>query len=661
LENLPHTGLRSVRYAKEIEGLDFVIANDLDEKAVEAIHRNREYNGVDPSKLRTTKSDAAFLLHKLKNDMTTQAPDRLDFLSVVDLDPYGGASPFLDGAVSTVCEGGLLAVTCTDLAVLCGNYAESCWAKYGAMPPKRTEYCHEMALRIVLGSISSHASRHHRHIVPVMSMFADFYVRVFVRVYKHGGELKKVPSKNGYVMQCTTCDSREIQKIGKFTETTPGNVKFSQGYAPVVDQKCSDCGGAWKMGGPMWMDPIHNEEYLKRALEHLEAPDAPAKYGTHKRMLGTITNMLDEMKLPDTPFFYTISQLANTLHLQTPKLDAFRSALVSLGYKVASTHCAPGAVKTDAPYSAVLDVMRSWHAISPAKLSTCSPNSPAFKILSVPPTRTASFDILEEAKCITHTRSGEKLGRYPVHPPNWGPGSKAGRKRDSSSMVEELLERRKENQGKYSAKKKAKLREGEAPSDEGQQHAQNIASSSSNPSSVRISSSSSVTSYTSSHYLSSSSSSLHSLLRNTFYSLKKSLLSPSSLLPLPSHSHHHHQIHSRHAQYHHLRRLRGTMAPLRWMNGQWQGKQIGRRFSFSSSSSSSSSSSCSSILPTSPHRSHTGGANYAKRSRPLIKFQPHHFSKPASSLKCHSSCPTPSKRSNSTRRSFHTLLRLSVR
>mgnify|MGYP001128069465 FL=1 len=466
LEALAATGLRSVRYAKEIEGLDFVIANDLDEKAVEAIHRNREYNGVDPSKLRTTKSDAAFLLHKLKNDMATQAPDRLDFLSVVDLDPYGGASPFLDGAVSTVCEGGLLAVTCTDLAVLCGNYAESCWAKYGAMPPKRTEYCHEMALRIVLGSISSHAARHHRHIEPVVSMFADFYVRVFVRVYKHGGELKKVPSRNGYIMQCTTCDSREVQKIGKFVEPTPGNVKFSQGYAPVVNEKCGDCGGSWKMGGPMWMDPIHSEVWLSRAMAHLEDPSAPEKYGTHKRMLGTITNMLDEMKLPHVPFFYTISQLSNTLHLQTPKLDAFRSALVSLGYKVASTHCAPGAVKTDAPYSVILDVMRAWHAIAPAKLSKVSENSPAFKILSIPPSRTnISFDIVEEAKAITHTKTGVKLGRYPIHPPNWGPGSKAGRKRDSSSMVEELIERRKENQGKYTTKKKvAKLAEGQVPS-----------------------------------------------------------------------------------------------------------------------------------------------------------------------------------------------------
>lgn len=461
ISGIVHEGLRSVRYAKEIENLDFVIANDLDPTAVEAIHRNREYNGVPETKLRTTLSDASFLMHKMRNDMSMQAEDRVDHLSVIDLDPYGGASPFLDSATSAICEGGMLAVTCTDLAVLCGNYAESCWAKYGAMPPKRTDYCHETALRIVLGSIASHAARHHRHIVPVMSMFADFYVRVFVRVYKHGGELKKVPSHMGYVMQCTTCDAREVQSVGKFTEVTPGNVKFSQGHAPVVDQRCPHCGGCWKMGGPLWMQPMHDRAFLERALAHLEAPDAASKYGTHKRMLGTITNMLDE--IPDAPFFNLVSQLCNTLHLQTPKLDAFRSAIVSLGYKVSGSHCAPGAIKTNAPYDAVLDVLRSWHQLTPAKLTPEMENSPAYKILSKPPTRVASFEINPAAKAVTHTKSGEKIQKFPVHPPNWGPGSRAGRKRDNSSMAEELAERRKDNQGLRVAKKKSKLAEA-APS-----------------------------------------------------------------------------------------------------------------------------------------------------------------------------------------------------
>ena len=46
-------------------------------------------------------------------------------VDVVDLDPYGTAAPFIDGAVQAIRDGGLLCVTCTDLAVLATvNYPE---------------------------------------------------------------------------------------------------------------------------------------------------------------------------------------------------------------------------------------------------------------------------------------------------------------------------------------------------------------------------------------------------------------------------------------------------------------------------------------------------------------------------------------------------------
>ena len=63
--------------------------------------------------------------------------------SIIDLDPYGSPSQFLDGAVQSVDDGGLLCVTCTDMGGLCGNHGEAAFAKYGCMPLK-AKYCHEM-------------------------------------------------------------------------------------------------------------------------------------------------------------------------------------------------------------------------------------------------------------------------------------------------------------------------------------------------------------------------------------------------------------------------------------------------------------------------------------------------------------------------------------
>ena len=64
----------------------------------------------------------------------------------IDLDPYGSPHMFLDGAVQSVAEGGILLVTCTDMAVLCGNSPETCYAKYGALSLK-SKACHEMVRR----------------------------------------------------------------------------------------------------------------------------------------------------------------------------------------------------------------------------------------------------------------------------------------------------------------------------------------------------------------------------------------------------------------------------------------------------------------------------------------------------------------------------------
>jgi hypothetical protein len=55
---------------------------------------------------------------------------KLGFPFQVDLDPYGSPSVFLDSAVQSITEGGLLMCTATDMAVLCGNNGEVCYSKY---------------------------------------------------------------------------------------------------------------------------------------------------------------------------------------------------------------------------------------------------------------------------------------------------------------------------------------------------------------------------------------------------------------------------------------------------------------------------------------------------------------------------------------------------
>jgi tRNA (guanine26-N2/guanine27-N2)-dimethyltransferase len=67
------------------------------------------------------------------------------FFDVIDLDPYGTAVPFLESALSSIADGGLLAVTFTDMAVLCARNPHVCFYKLGASPINK-KYCHEVRL-----------------------------------------------------------------------------------------------------------------------------------------------------------------------------------------------------------------------------------------------------------------------------------------------------------------------------------------------------------------------------------------------------------------------------------------------------------------------------------------------------------------------------------
>eukprot|EP01062_Namystynia_karyoxenos_P068042 TRINITY_DN6225_c0_g1_i1.p1 TRINITY_DN6225_c0_g1~~TRINITY_DN6225_c0_g1_i1.p1 ORF type:complete len:719 (+),score=219.52 TRINITY_DN6225_c0_g1_i1:77-2158(+) len=234
LEALSATGLRAVRYWKEIPGIDQLVANDIDPSAVEAIRRNLRYNGVPLSRVVANCDDAVHLMHRLA--MPTVPGQQLaracgggeaallmhgQRMDVVDLDPYGTAAPFLDAAVQCCEEGGLLCVTCTDSDVLCGVHTEVAHHKYGALTV-RAKHCHEMAVRVLLGCIERHAIRHGRHIKPLLSMHIDFYARVFVRVLGSRAEAKLSIGKLGHLVQCSACAAFWVRPIGTVRADEPG-------------------------------------------------------------------------------------------------------------------------------------------------------------------------------------------------------------------------------------------------------------------------------------------------------------------------------------------------------------------------------------------------------------------------------------------------------
>ncbi|RPB23463.1 TRM-domain-containing protein [Terfezia boudieri ATCC MYA-4762] len=310
LDALSATGLRALRYALEIPFATHLTANDLSAAAVQTIHRNLLYNQpTNPSaiqKITPTTSPAQAHMYASPHNY-----------HVIDLDPYGTASPFLDSALQAIVTkdsgpghatgggGGLLCVTCTDAGVWASTgYAEKCFALYGGMPIKG-DASHEVGLRLIIYSIATTAAKYGLAIEPLLSLSIDFYARVFIRVKKSAAEVKNLASKSMLVYNCDSgCGAWRTVALGR-AKTEIGRkggefVKYGLASAPDGGKGCDWCGFREHIGGPMWGGDLHEEGFVRRLLEMVEEADEEV-YTTLPRIRGMVMTALDECTFTKIP------------------------------------------------------------------------------------------------------------------------------------------------------------------------------------------------------------------------------------------------------------------------------------------------------------------------------------------------------------------------
>lgn len=458
LEALSATGLRALRYWKEITGVKYIIANDLDTDAVGCIRRNAEYNGVpltaptlheniakdaDGAAQRgviPNHDDAIVLMQRLalspqffKGQRVAQIPDaasgscepkpllQQEYVDVVDLDPYGTASPFLDAAFSCIKEGGLMLVTSTDSPILCGNYPDTCHAKYNSIMMKPAA-CHEVAVRILLAAAERAANKYKKYIVPLISLHIDFYVRVFFRVYTQAAEAKLATAKLAHVAQCTRCPSFWLSPIGRVRSTrkeinrerelkkqkrnrdsndaenassdaaagastpagayqhvptaaypqVPNRQEPFKVSCPTADSwlpsdnrnHCPVCGGHIAIGGPIYAAPTQNVEFLDALLKVVEERHSEGRLTATERVRGLIMAAREE--LPEAPLFYALPDVASFVRCRLPQTPLFVGALSRLGYRFSQVHCHRSGIKTNCPPDLLIRAMLAYSKIAPA-------------------------------------------------------------------------------------------------------------------------------------------------------------------------------------------------------------------------------------------------------------------------------------------------------
>lgn len=476
LEALSATGLRSIRYFQEVPHVASVVANDMDAAAVETIRTNVLHNGLDPSaEIIPNHGDAIEVL--------TLSRSREKQFDVIDLDPYGSAAPFLDSAVQAVADGGILAVTCTDLPVLCGNSPEICYGRYAGTPLKGPAG-HEMAVRIVLAAIQASANRHGRAVEVLICAKIDFYVRLFVRVKNSKLLAQQTPSCLATVFQCTQCSTQRFQSMGRIRYNPASNTSRKKRrkarnagqakngdpgatdsarvddpssaqpnavkkYSPAlviagISQSCTVCDGVMMVGGPIWTGRLVHPEVAKSILKSFEDdPDVEKIFKARVRVEALLRLLLEEVV--DAPLFLHLPSMCKVLHVTSPPAAAIRTVLLARGYQVSQSHTDPMALKTNAPPELVWDILRLWvgkvgnpfqsgkHAIANLESTPKSQLPTGARILSVPPTLVTAAGVdftVKKDKFIRRNCVGASAPRFLPNPePNWGPKARAGKRK----------------------------------------------------------------------------------------------------------------------------------------------------------------------------------------------------------------------------------------
>lgn len=310
------SGVRGIRYYLESKSIDLIVFNDRSRICRDVIRENININSIK-----------RFEVHCLDaNHFMYENRYRFDF---IDIDPFGTPAPFIDAGISTLRNGGILAITATDLTALCGIYPKAGFRKYFSNIFK-TFFCHEVALRVLISNLALSAGRHNLTIKPLLSIFTDQYARIHVKVY---------PGRRSFPF-------REI-----------GFIIFGRESIDVVEfygVKPGELGGEGILLGPLWIGDINDINVLEYILEN-DLVNYIYINEDRVRARNLLRVLINECGYP--PFYYDIHKLSSIVKVSPPPIDMIIRRLRENGYRATRTHFSNYGVKSDCSFREFLSLL----------------------------------------------------------------------------------------------------------------------------------------------------------------------------------------------------------------------------------------------------------------------------------------------------------------
>jgi tRNA (guanine26-N2/guanine27-N2)-dimethyltransferase len=313
-EPLTSQGIRGIRFAAEIAGVKRVLISDINERAFKVAKHNVQLNGLEKM-IAVRHRDANCVL-----SCNASPKKRFD---IVDIDPFGTPAPFLSSALRALRNHGLLASTATDLAPLCGVHSKACIRKYGGKP-LRTEYCHELAVRLLAGCTAVLAAKHDIGIHVVFSHSSEHYIRLYAQIVYGAVKADESVKTLGYILHCFNCLHRETTR------------------QPFGNLNCPECGSKMDYAGPLWLGSIFDQQFIESMIKENQT----VAFKSNARISKLLSLTKQEALAPIT--YYLLDKLSGKLGLPSPSIQAFSNALHNGGYQAVPTHFNPRGIRTNA-------------------------------------------------------------------------------------------------------------------------------------------------------------------------------------------------------------------------------------------------------------------------------------------------------------------------
>jgi tRNA (guanine26-N2/guanine27-N2)-dimethyltransferase len=308
------TGIRELRFLKKIpHKFKSIHIGDISKRAIKDIKNNFRVNKISKKKIKFSHDNAINTINK-------------DYYDFIEIDPFGSPIPFLDIAIQKIKHNGILSVTATDTAPLCGTYPKTALRKYGV----KTEYTYfyeELGLRNLIAYIQKEGAKYEKSLSPIISYTHKHYYKIFFKVEESRTNSYNLISKIKYISW-----NKNTQEIKKYN-IEKDNLKDDE-----------------ILLGPTYIGLLNQKDFLKELISNLNLIE------DSKEIEKLLNNLVNEL---DTIGHYNIHKLQSRYKLKEIKFPLLIKKIQKAGFDVSKPHNSKFTLKTTASSKELRDIINS--------------------------------------------------------------------------------------------------------------------------------------------------------------------------------------------------------------------------------------------------------------------------------------------------------------